>query len=78
VFVMSEKDYAEWLNKGGNRYKDTPMTMQEAGRQLFEQKGCGGCHTNVDNQRAPTLVGIYNTNRTMEDGSTLKADEEYL
>lgn len=78
VFVMSDKDYADWLNKGGNRYKETPMTMQEAGRQLFEQKGCGNCHTDRDNQRAPTLVGIYNTNRTMTDGSVQKADDDYL
>lgn len=78
VYVLSERDYADWLKKGGNRFQETALTMQEAGRQTFEQKGCGNCHTGKDSERAPTLVGIHDTMRAMNDGPPAKADDEYL
>lgn len=78
VYVMSQAEYAKWLEKGGNRYQPDALTMKEAGKQLFTQKGCANCHTGVDNPRAPSVNGIYNTKRTMTDGAVLTANDDYL
>lgn len=77
VYVLSKKDYAKWLENGGDRFKAMPTTMVEAGRKVWTTKGCANCHTNVDNVRAPSLVGIYGKKRILEDGPTV-ADTEYL
>jgi cytochrome c oxidase subunit 2 len=78
VYVLSKRDFAAWLENGGNRYKPRPITLAERGKQVWESKGCGGCHGVKDTVRGPSLVGIYNAQRPMADGSTVKADADYL
>jgi cytochrome c oxidase subunit 2 len=77
VFVMSEKDYAEWLERGGNRFKHVE-SMVEAGHDLFTTKGCGNCHTDADNERAPSLYGLIGRTRRFTNGSSAVADEGYV
>lgn len=49
----------------------------EAGRQVAAQ--CLACHT-IDGSTGvgPTWQGLYNSEVTLEDGSTVTADEEYI
>lgn len=78
LFVLDDKEYAEWKAKGGNRFVKTPKVMAEAGRQIYLDKGCGNCHTGVDNPRAPTLVGLMGKERVMTNGSSVTADLSYV
>lgn len=77
VYVMSKADYAKWKTNGGNRFAAMPTTMVEAGRKVWDQKGCGNCHTGMDTVRGPSLTGIYGKPRQLEDGTAV-ADTDYL
>lgn len=78
LYVMNPTEYADWIEKGGNRYKEKPLTIVEAGQQIYAEKACSNCHTGNDTPRAPTLAGIFGKPRTMADGSKLTADRDYL
>jgi len=78
VYVLNAKDYAEWLSKGGNRFQPTALSMVDAGKQLFNEKGCGNCHGDVDTERAPTLVGLFGKQREFSNGEKVVADNEYV
>lgn len=53
--------------------------IDEAARKLYEAKGCIACHTLDGNPGVgPTLIGIFNQNVTLEDGSSVLVDESYL
>lgn len=78
VYVMPKNEYAAWLASGGDRTKPQAMTMASAGKKLWDGKGCGNCHGGQDTVRGPSVNGLFGTNRTMDDGSVVKADNEYL
>ncbi len=69
VVVMEPGDYDQWAAQV--QPGDSPVAM---GAQLFDQYGCVSCH----GEQAPTLAGIYGRPQTMDDGSTVIADENYL
>ncbi|MEX0938558.1 MAG: cytochrome c oxidase subunit II [Pirellulales bacterium] len=74
LVVLEPDDYAQWLR---NAPDDVPL--ESLGRELFQQFRCHTCHA-VDQQtsRCPPLEGIYNSEVTLADGSTVIADEAYL
>ncbi len=78
LYVLNEREWAEWLEKGGNKYKSAPLTMAESGRQLYAELGCGNCHTGQNNKRAPSLVGIFGSTRRFTDGSSTVATRDYV
>ena len=49
------------------------------GKTVADSAGCFGCHT-VDGTRSdgPTFLGLYGQTRTLDDGSTVVADDDYL
>jgi cytochrome c oxidase subunit 2 len=69
VVVMDEAGYQSWL---AGSPKDEPMF--KAGERLFRQFGCATCH----GQQAPTMAGLYLSERQLVDGSKVTADESYL
>ncbi len=77
VIVMSKKDYAEWLaNNGSVRQNLSPA---QAGEKLFNKIGCGNCHGATDlPPRAPSLRGLYNQTREMDNGQRFIADETFI
>ncbi len=77
VIVMSQQDYAEWLEKDGNRF-DESESMVASGKRLYDKKGCGNCHTESDNERAPTLYGLIGRTRNFTNGTSAVADDEYV
>ena len=48
------------------------------GAALFVSQGCAACHQAGMSQLAPDLTGIFNSTRTLSDGSEIVADEAYL
>lgn len=76
VYVMSQADYAVWLAAGSGE-----GSMAEQGQALFNQLGCGNCHSSVVNNaigRGPNLVNLYGSRVDLKDGSAVKADESYI
>jgi cytochrome c oxidase subunit 2 len=51
----------------------------ERGKELFQTAGCAACHS-IDGSPGvgPTVKGLYNRETELADGSTVKADEEYI
>lgn len=48
------------------------------GQNVFTASGCMACHQPISSSIAPSLVGIYGTDRQLASGITVLADEEYL
>ena len=48
------------------------------GQKLYASKGCVACHQPASSSIAPSLVGIYGTERLLETGSSVIADDAYL
>lgn len=78
IYVMSQQDYAAWLEKEGNRYKPNALTMEEKGHQVWQDKQCGNCHTSQDTQKGPSLMGIAGTTRRFTNSAPAVADDDYL
>ena len=78
VYVLSQEEYARWLERNGNRFIPEVEPMEVAGKRLFDTKGCGNCHTEANTDRAPALAGLIGANRTFTDGTGHVIDEEYL
>lgn len=74
VFVMEQADYQAWLSGGGG----AGGTMLQQGEALFTQLACVTCHLADGSGRGPSLVGVFGSKVTLEDGSTVIADESYL
>jgi len=49
------------------------------GEELFRNVGCTACHS-VDGSRVlgPSMLGLWGSERTFEDGTTATADAEYI
>jgi cytochrome c oxidase subunit 2 len=76
VTVLPPEEYDAWLAKVSN-IADLPP--EERGLKVFRGAGCSACH-NFDGlaSTGPALNGIFGTQRTMADGSTVTVDENYL
>jgi mono/diheme cytochrome c family protein len=49
------------------------------GRMLFQTRGCVGCHFSLVGPSAgPSLYGVAGSKVTLDDGTTLTADDAYL
>jgi len=74
VYVMEPADYQAWLSGGGL----TGGSMLQQGEALFTQLACVTCHLPDGTGRGPSLVGVFGSTVTLENGSTVTADESYL
>ncbi len=51
----------------------------EAGRDVFRSSGCAACHgSNGGGGVGPELAGLWGSTVTLDDGSTVIADEAYV
>lgn len=78
VYVLSQKDFAEWQARGGNRFLRPALTMAQKGEQIWKDMACGNCHGEVDTPRGPTLVGLFGKERLLADGRRKVADQAYV
>ncbi len=76
VITHSQGDFEAWLASAGVD-EDTPLP--ELGAQLYQQQACIGCHT-LDGTEiiGPTFAGLYGKTETLDDGSTVVVDDDYL
>jgi cytochrome c oxidase subunit II len=75
VYVMEQADYQAWLTGGG---ATAGGTMAQRGEALFTQLACVTCHLADGSGRGPSLVGVYGSQVTLDDGAVVTADESYL
>ena len=76
VFVMEPNDYEAWLSGGGATAGGGSMVQQ--GEQLFTQLACVTCHLPDGSGRGPSLVGVFGSTVTLDNGTKVVADESYL
>jgi cytochrome c oxidase subunit 2 len=76
VFVMAPNDYEAWLSGGGATAGGESMVQQ--GQQLFTQLACVTCHLPDGSGRGPSLVGVFGSTVTLDNGTKVVADESYL
>lgn len=77
VHVLEPEDYQRWLTEGNVRLASAG-TPQAAGEQLFAAKGCAQCHSGVSGARGPDLAGAFGSKSTLQDGSEVLVDEDYI
>lgn len=80
VYVMEPDEYQKWLEAGGSGTAAAPTgSMEEQGKQVFTQLGCGNCHGNKSSAvKAPPLEGTYGKKVQLVDGKTVIVDESYI
>lgn len=76
ISIMEEAKFKEWLETGGEDKSVPPATR---GKQLYASWGCNACHT-LDGSKGqgPTWKGLFGKTEEMQDGSSIKVDENYL
>jgi len=73
VYVMEPSEYEAWLSGG-----PTEGSLASNGQKLFQQLGCSTCHLATGQGRGPRLIGIYGKPVTLNDGTTVTADDNYI
>lgn len=77
VYVHTQEDFDTWLETAGGFDEDADPV--EVGEMLVNRNGCMACHS-TDGSRmvGPTFQGLWMSERTMQDGEVVTADENYI
>ena len=77
AIVHEPGGYRAWLSKAIEESGNLPPV--ELGEKLYAQQGCKGCHS-IDGSAlvGPSWKGLFGADRKFVDGSSVKADENYL
>lgn len=73
LIALAPGDYARWLADAGGG-----GSLAAQGAALYARLGCGSCHDAGAAVRAPPLGGLFGSTVTLADGTTRRADEQYL
>jgi cytochrome c oxidase subunit 2 len=73
IHVLSQGDYARWL-----RTSAVDQTLASQGEALFRKFGCSGCHGPSSTVHAPDLAGLAGRQVALSDGTTVKANAQYI
>jgi cytochrome c oxidase subunit 2 len=73
IVAMEPAQFQAWL--GGGAASDSPVA---AGEKLFTSLACITCHVAGPQGRGPVLTNVFGSKVTLQDGSTVVADEVYL
>jgi len=73
VVVMEQSDYERWLNG-----QASGQSMESAGENLFQERGCANCHVADGSGKGPSLSGIYGNTVKLATGETATVNEPYL
>lgn len=76
-------DWAADLAGAGDELLDevAAAATADAGREIFQRTGCVACHSadgTTAGRLGPTMQGLFGSIRPLADGSSVRADEEYL
>lgn len=76
VSVVSQSEFDAWLAQQG---ATCDLGAEECGRNWAQQFGCLACHSLDGTQIVgPSWLGIAGSQETLDDGSTVLVDAEYL
>ncbi len=80
VVAMEPADYEKWLQetKWGIGNMVPAPTMAEAGEGLFNSFQCVSCHEPGRSEIYVPLTGIYGSERKLDDGRTVIANDDYI
>lgn len=73
IVVLTDADYEAWLAR-----QDVGGTLAAEGADVFRRLGCSGCHAPGSAVRSPPLEGLYGRPVTLQAGTVVVADEEYI
>lgn len=77
IFVDTPAKFQDWMENGSEEMRKMPL--KELGKLLYESKGCSTCHTLTGVRgNCPSWKGIYGGMNKMQDGRTMKVDENYI
>ena len=76
VTVMPPAEYAAWLTAGAAGRPASSLASR--GRQLFQARGCSGCHHQDTSGIGPPLAGVFGGPVPLGDGRVVTADENYV
>jgi cytochrome c oxidase subunit 2 len=77
VTVHPAGGYEQWLAEKEAEMLNKPLP--ELGQITFKKQGCGTCHTTDGTPKiGPTLKGAFGRSESLEDGSTITVDENYV
>jgi cytochrome c oxidase subunit 2 len=80
VNVMMPSEFENWVNEENEELAAAEGgSGAERGQQVAELAGCTSCHS-VDGSEGngPTWLGLYGREETLDDGSTVVVDDDYL
>jgi cytochrome c oxidase subunit 2 len=76
VRVLEVDDYEAWLD---GQMAEPSGEAAERGEEWAQQFGCIACHTLDGSQGVgPTWSGLFDSERLLEDGTTVIANDQYL
>lgn len=77
VIVQPQEEFDAWLEKASDIVGRMPPA--EAGRVLYEKRGCKQCHS-LDGAAGvgPTFKGIFGRKRVLSDGTEVIVDENFI
>jgi len=80
AFLVSLGNEPEKLRAGKLIEKPEGLSeLAQQGQKLYRKLRCVGCHTTDGSPNVgPTWLGLWGSERTLEDGAVVVADEEYL
>jgi cytochrome c oxidase subunit 2 len=81
VYVLNEKDYADWKEgtyRRAGKQNSVDGSAAWEGEKLFKKLQCITCHNGESGQRAPNLFGLYGQKVPLADGKTVTADTDYF
>ena len=76
IVVMEPRAYEAWL--AGEPAGGGALPAVASGEQLFVTKSCNTCHRPDSAARAPILNGAFGTQVTLQDGSKVTMNEDYV
>lgn len=83
VVVHEPGEFETWLEDAANYIAriadDDYQALAEAGRDLYQRRGCVQCHsTDGTRKNGPSFQGVWGKEEPMADGSTVTVDENYV
>lgn len=77
VNILTQDEFDTWLEAGDTVDENVPPA--ERGEALVSRNGCNACHS-VDGTSGigPSFAGLWNSDRALQNGETVTADENYI
>lgn len=77
AFIHEQEDFETWLLTAGAA--DLDMDPVELGAELVTRNACQTCHSSDGTSlQGPSFLGLFGSERVMEDGERIIADENYI